>query len=169
MDQPFLKDNDFFKSKELDEGGAVLEKAKAFPEGTIREWKGKRFQKRGGKWLPFRGKGKSKKKSSKEVSYKDLNGFNIYDFQNIKDYLKENKNNVDKTLEAMKEDGMDEGYGGEFTKEDIELVNKFKDDVKWEYGIKKKSKKFPHIEHTEQDHEPMTILSKHPINFDTDY
>ena len=31
----------------------ILKKAKALPDGTIRDWKGKKVQKRGGKWVPY--------------------------------------------------------------------------------------------------------------------
>lgn len=44
-----------FKPSEL-----VLSKAKALPDGTIRDWKGKKYQKVAGKWKPYREGGKKK-------------------------------------------------------------------------------------------------------------
>ena len=32
----------------------VLTKGRALPDGTIRDWKGKKVQKQGGKWVPYR-------------------------------------------------------------------------------------------------------------------
>jgi hypothetical protein len=63
MNQPFLEDNDFFKSHSLVEGN--LMKAKALPIGTIRDWKGKKYIKTAGGWEPHREK-KSKKKAGKK-------------------------------------------------------------------------------------------------------
>jgi len=50
----------------------ILEKGKALPEGTIKEWKGKKYKKTGGKWLPYKG-GKEKKKE-KKFKIKDFYG-----------------------------------------------------------------------------------------------
>ncbi len=44
----------------------ALSKGRALPDGTIREWGGKKYKKRGGKWFPAgKGEGKGKKKEKK--------------------------------------------------------------------------------------------------------
>lgn len=47
---------------------SVLEKAKSYPEGTVRNWKGQDYKKKGGKWIKV---GKGTAKTSMTVGKKD--------------------------------------------------------------------------------------------------
>jgi hypothetical protein len=70
MNAVFLNDDDFFKSHVLTDGGRLL-KGRVLPEGTIREWNGKKFRKIAGKWLPVADSqtSDSQKTLSSEISH----------------------------------------------------------------------------------------------------
>ena len=68
---PFLNDDDFFKSTTIDEAGNLI-KAKKYPVGTIRTWKGKKFQKQAnGKWASVK-KLQMQKQLEKETIASDI-------------------------------------------------------------------------------------------------
>lgn len=87
-----------------------LEKAKALPEGTVRDWRGGKHKKVGGKWVPVTGKpaeervyDSEEKAQERYIDAVENHGimslaivevledeFKIYDFDSLKQYLQDN-------------------------------------------------------------------------------
>ena len=84
------------------------------PEGTIKEWKGIKYQKVGKKWVPYKGGGE---KTEKEGPYGDDTQFSLHKIMSIEDVIKKPTKGGKVTYEVFVKKNRDKSQVMEFVQE----------------------------------------------------